>query len=354
MRIAFMSWRDLANDQAGGSEIFIDRLACNLLDQGHEVAHLCGGPVGERRYEVHNLGGTFSQYARAPLVHHRTVKDWDLLVDVENGLPYFSPLWRKKPILALLLHVHTDQWALRFPPPLAATGRFTEAKIMPLVYRRVPFVAISESTADALVDIGVDRQRIRVLSPGVDAPAVSTGQRSKDPLFICAGRLVPHKRIDLLLRAWERVRSVVGGRLVVVGDGPERESLEALAGDGVEFVGKIGEEHKWRLFGEAWLLLHTALHEGWGIVIIEAGTMGTPSLGFDVPGVRDSILDGVSGILADSEDDLVRRWIELANDQPLRDKLAEGAQNYSARFRWDEVAREFSDIATDVVRSAER
>jgi glycosyltransferase involved in cell wall biosynthesis len=310
--------------------------------------------VGVRRYEVFNLGGTFSQYAKAPLVHHRTVRDWDLLVDVENGLPYFSPLWRRKPIVALLLHVHTDQWALRFPAPLAAVGRFTEAEIMPRVYRRVPFVAISESTADSLVDIGVDRDRIRILSPGVDAPAVTTVQRSVEPLFICAGRLVPHKRIDLLLRAWERVRSVVGGRLVVVGDGPDRAPLEVLAGEGVEFVGKIGEEDKWRLFGEAWFLLHTAQHEGWGIVIIEAGTMGTPSLGFDVPGVRDSIVDGVSGLLADSEDDLVRRWIELANDQALREKLGEGARQYSARFRWDEVAKEFAAIASDVVESGVR
>jgi glycosyltransferase involved in cell wall biosynthesis len=165
---------------------------------------------------------------------------------------------------------------------------------------------------------------------------------------------VPHKRIDLLLRAWERVRSVVGGRLVVVGDGPERDSLEALAGEDVEFVGKIGEEEKWRLFGEAWLLLHTALHEGWGIVIIEAGTMGTPSLGFDVPGVRDSIVDGVSGILADSEEDLIRRWIELAQDRPLRDKLSDGARRYSAQFGWDEVAKEFAAIASDAVRSGSR
>ena len=82
--------------------------------------------------------------------------------------------------------------------------------------------------------------------------------------------------------------------------------------------------------------------------------MGTPSLGFDVPGVRDSIVDGVSGLLADSEDDLVRRWIELANDRALREKLGEGARRYSARFRWDEVAKEFAAIASDVVESGVR
>ena len=139
MRIAFMSWRDLANEQAGGSEVFIDRLAIALQDMGHEVAHLCGGPVGARAYPVFNMGGTYSQYARAPFVHHRVARDWDLLVDTENGLPYFSPLWRNKPILACVYHVHSEQWSQRFSPPVATIGRFVESKIMPIVYRRVPF-----------------------------------------------------------------------------------------------------------------------------------------------------------------------------------------------------------------------
>ena len=90
MRIAFMSWRDLANEQAGGSEVFIDRLAVALQEMGHEVAHLCGGPMGVASYPVFNMGGTYCQYVRAPFVHHRVARDWDLLVDTENGLPYFS------------------------------------------------------------------------------------------------------------------------------------------------------------------------------------------------------------------------------------------------------------------------
>jgi glycosyltransferase involved in cell wall biosynthesis len=354
VRIAFMSWRDLANDLAGGSEIFVDRLAVRLMDMGHEVAHLCGGPVGERPYPVIDLGGTFTQYTRAPFVHHRTVRDWDLLVDTENGLPYFSPLWRRKPILAFVHHVHSDQWDQRFPPALAAVGRFTEAKIMPLVYRRVPFVAVSPSTASALADIGVDRSRIHLLHPGVDPPAIANVERSEDPLFVCAGRLMPHKRVDLLLRVWERVRPVVGGRLIVIGEGPERTSLEALAGDGVEFAGRVDEEKKWLLLSQAWGLVHPARHEGWGIVITEAALVGTPSIGFGVPGVRDAIVDGESGILVESKDDLVRRWIELATDTTMRSRLSEGARRHGTNFGWDQVARDFAVIATNVVESAAR
>ncbi len=349
MRIAFMSWRDLANEQAGGSEVFIDRLAVALLDLGHEVAHLCGGPVGVRPYPVFDMGGTFTQYARAPFVHHRVARDWDLLVDTENGIPYFSPLWRSKPILACVHHVHSEQWDQRFPAPLAAAGRFAEAKVMPLVYRRVPFIAVSSSTAQALEEIGIERRRIHVLHSGVDLPSVTVGERSAEPLFICAGRLVPHKRIDLLLRVWDQVRPVVGGTLVVMGDGPERASLEALAGEGVVLTGRVDEDEKWRLLGSAWALIHPAHHEGWGIVIIEAGSVGTPALGFAVPGVRDAIIDGETGVLVNSEADLVRQWIELAKDDSLRNRLSEGARRHASNFRWDQVARDFLAIASKIV-----
>lgn len=348
MRIAFMSWRDLANEQAGGSEVFIDRLAVALQGMGHEVAHLCGGPVGVRAYPVFNMGGTYSQYARAPFVHHRVARDWDLLVDTENGLPYFSPLWRNKPILACVYHVHSEQWSQRFPPPVAAVGRFVESKIMPIVYRRVPFMTISSSTASALEDIGIERSRIHVLHSGVDEPSVIVGERSVEPLFICAGRLVPHKRIDLLLRVWDLVRPVVGGTLMVMGDGPDRTALEALAGDGVVFTGRVGEDEKWRLLGQAWALIHPAHHEGWGIVIIEAAEVGTPAIGFNVPGVKDAIVNGETGILADSEAELARQWIAIARDKSLRDLLSNGARRYASNFRWDQVARDFSVIANRV------
>jgi glycosyltransferase involved in cell wall biosynthesis len=349
-----MSWRDLANDLAGGSEVLIDRLAVGMMERGHEVTLLCGGPVGDRPYPVVDLGGTLTQYLRAPFIHHRTVHDRDLLVDVENGIPYFSPLWRREPVLAFVNHVHTDQWGQRFGPVLSGVGRVAEEVVMPRVYRKVPFLAISASTAGSLEQIGVDPDRISILNPGVDLPVGSGVERSTEPLFVCAGRLVPHKRIDLLLRVWESVRPVVGGRLVVIGDGPELESLRGLAGDGVEFAGWVDDAEKWRLLGQAWALIHPSHHEGWGIVIIEAAAVGTPSVGFRVPGVRDAIVDGETGFLVDSEGELAARWIQLTQDSALRGQLSTAARAYAARFGWDTVVREFESIASDALESGRR
>jgi glycosyltransferase involved in cell wall biosynthesis len=352
LRIAFMSWRDLANDLAGGAEIFVDRLAVQLLSMGHDVMHLCGGPVGPRPYRVVETGGTYSQYVRAPIVHHRVAKDWDLLVDTENGIPFFSPLWRRGPILACVYHVHSEQWDQRFSPAVAAMGRFAESRVMPLVYRRTPFMAISSSTASALEGIGINKSRIHVLQSGVDPPSPDLCERSAEPLFVCLGRLVPHKRVDLLLRAWNKVRPVTKGKLLVVGDGPDRNTLEALAGEGVEFTGRVGEDEKWKILSRAWALIHPAHHEGWGIVIIEAAEVGTPTVGFNVPGVRDAIVDDVSGLLVESEEALVREWIEIAQNRPLLDRLSDGARRHGSHFGWDQVARDFSDIAQGIVGSA--
>ena len=118
------------------------------------------------------------------------------------------------------------------------------------------------------------------------------------------------------------------------------------------FAGRVDEQEKWRLLGQAWGLVHSAQHEGWGIVITEAALVGTPSIGFDVPGVRDAIVDGQTGILVDSEDALARRWIELATDRSQRQRLSDGAQRHSALFGWTKVARDFEAVVEAVLHSA--
>jgi glycosyltransferase involved in cell wall biosynthesis len=253
-------------------------------------------------------------------------------------------------VLCLVHHVHTNQWRQHFPAPLARAGELAERRAMPFVYRRHQYLADSPSTAHDLERLGIARERIHVLPVGVDLPEpAATHPESEEPLFIALGRLVPHKRIDLLLDAWERVRPQVGGRLVIAGDGPERERLQARAGPGAELVGFVSDEERQRLLSSAWLLLHPAQHEGWGIAIMEAAGAGTPAIGFDVAGVRDAIADGVSGILASSTDDFVAAWIDLARDADGRRALAAGARARAAEFTWDRMVDKFLEAAGAVL-----
>lgn len=349
MRVAFITWRDLAHPQAGGSELVVDRLACGLVDRGHEVALLCGGPVsGDRSYRVVDLGGTFAQYLRAPFSGHR-FRDWDLLVDVENGIPYFSPLWRRGPSVCLVHHIHTDQWAMRFPGPVAALGRVLEERVMPLAYRHRLFVAVSPSTAEALEGLGVPRGRIRPIRWGIDQRRTPPEREEPEPQFLALGRLVAHKQVDLMLRAWAEVRPVVGGRLVIAGDGPERDALEAKAPPGTTFLGRVGDAEKEHLLASSWFLVHTAAHEGWGVVVMEAAAAGRPTLALDAPGIRDAVVHGETGVLAADVHHLAAEWVSLARDRDRRIRLGVAAGRRSVDFTWERSVDDLLAVAAEAV-----
>ena len=149
-KIVFIAWRDLANRQAGGSEVLVDQLATGLLARGDQVTLLCGGPVAERPYHVQRSGGTYSQFLRAPLAYLRNFRDADLIVEVCNGMPFLVPLWSRRPVICLVNHVHTELWPIRFRPPVSTVGRRVESAVMPWVHRENLFLTVSPSTAESL------------------------------------------------------------------------------------------------------------------------------------------------------------------------------------------------------------
>lgn len=352
MHVVFVAWRDLANPQAGGSEVLVDQLATGLLDRGHRVGLIAGGPIDSRPYPVVENGGTFTQYLTAGRRQHRWFADADLVVDVSNGIPFFGPIWRRGPLLGIVHHLHTDQWPQHFPPPVAAAGSFVERRIVPPLYRKVPIAVSSPSTLDDLVGLGFAARNLHLLPIGIDVEPAVAPQEAGEPCFVAIGRLVPHKRIDLLLDLWERVRPTVGGRLIVVGDGPDRGELQSRRVAGVEFTGYVSDEERREILESAWLLVHPAHHEGWGIVIMEAAAVGTPSIGFDVPGVRDAIANGVSGVVAGSEDDFVSAWVELAADGQRRRALGEGAHRRALEYTWDRTVDVFEKLAEATVEAS--
>ncbi|MFJ7969685.1 glycosyltransferase family 4 protein [Streptomyces sp. NPDC096324] len=351
-RIVFLAHRDLDNPSAGGSELLVDQLADGLTRIGHQVTLLCGGPASLRDYRVVSAGGTYAHFLRARSAFARQVGDCDLLVEVCNGMPYFAAMWHHGPTLCLVNHVHTDLWRMRLSGPLAPAariGRSLEQWALTGVRQQNLIVAVSPSTAHALHAIGVQRDRIRVVHNGVEEPGPRT-ELSPEPLFVAVGRLVEYKRIDLLLRLWERVRPVTGGRLLIVGDGPERERLEQLAGPGVEFTGHVSEVEKHRLLCAAWLLVHPSAVEGWGLVVTEAAARETPAVAFDVPGLRDSVVDGETGVLARGESSFAAAWCTLALSAHRRKLMGKAARDRAACYSWHRTVRQFGAVAAEAVR----
>jgi glycosyltransferase involved in cell wall biosynthesis len=140
---------------------------------------------------------------------------------------------------------------------------------------------------------------------------------------------------------------VTGGRLVIAGDGPDRDRLQRLAGDGITFTGRVSDVDKHRLLCGAWLLLHPAITEGWGIVVAEAAARGTPTVGFDVPGLRDSVVPGRTGLLARTENQFASMWASLALHQTRRTAMGAHARAFAARLRWSVAVDRFADVVEE-------
>lgn len=356
MKVVAISWRDLAHPSAGGAEVLVDRILGGLAARGHDVTLVCGGPAAHHSFDVVDAGGTYSQYIRAPLICLARFREADVIVDTENGIPYFSPLWRRRPSVCLVHHVHTDQWQERFPRPVAAVCRAVERDVMPIVYRNRRFVATSCSTAESLRDLHVRAESISVIEPGVDVLPGPAPAKSDQPLFVSLNRLVPHKRIDLLLRAWVLSRVATKGRLVVAGDGPLLDDLRRQAAPlpGVEVLGRVSEEVKHDLLARAWAVVSAAHHEGWGLSITEAAAAGTPALAVDAPGIRDAVLDGVTGVLVRPATEreipvvLARAMAAFAGDEGRRRTLGDNALSRAREFSWDRAVGRWEVLLREV------
>ena len=203
LRVLLLNWRDLHHPEAGGAEKYLVTVAEGLAALGHEVTFRTAAYPGALPEEtvdgVHYVrsGGHYSIYARAFTGHLRSRHD--VVVDVQNGVPYLSPLATRAPVVNLVHHVHREQWPVVFGPRSARFGWWVESSLAPRVYRRTSYVAVSDSTKRELVALGVDADRITIIHNGTDAVADAEAERAPLPRVVVLGRLVPQKRVEIAL-----------------------------------------------------------------------------------------------------------------------------------------------------------
>jgi glycosyltransferase involved in cell wall biosynthesis len=204
---------------------------------------------------------------------------------------------------------------------------------------------------------GVARERIDVVYCGMDHDRYTPGGvRDPHPLVVYLGRLRRYKGVQHLLRAlpklWERVP---GARVVIIGDGPYRAALERqaarLGSPNVVFTGGIPMAAKLDWLRRAWVTVNPSPKEGWGLTVIEANACGTPSVSSQSPGLRESVRDGVTGMLVPHGDEgaLARALVRVLNDAPLRARLGAEAVRWAGTFTWERCAREAREVAARVV-----
>ncbi len=371
LRLAIVNWRDPWHPAAGGAERYAWELARRFAAQGDRVHYVtCRAPGQKRRERVEDvefvrLGGRFTVY---PLVllwmlarrlgrpSRNRARSFDAVIDCQNGIPFFTPwvLPRRVPVYCVIHHVHDAQFGLYFPRWLAWLGRVLEGPVSRWTYRRHTFVVVSQSTLRAV------RERLKWTGPAhvvpngttVAEPGVAPGPAG-DPDLVCVTRLVPHKRLDLLLDLAQRLAERRPGlRLHIVGDGPDAPALAAAVaerglGGVVVAHGYVPEETKAALVARADLHLSTSQGEGWGLSVIEAAALGVPTVAHNVDGLRDAVRDTVTGWLVhpgEDQADVVERALKELDDPARRAEIAAACRDWAGRFDWARTAGRMRDL----------
>ncbi len=353
-RVHTIAWRDLDDPDAGGSEVhadeFMRRWAAAGLDVMHRTSAAIGQPAESVRngYRVIRRGSRYSVFPRvmASEVLHR-MGPYDALVEIWNGVPWFSPVWCRRPRITFLHHVHGPMWDQMLPGPLATFGRVLEARLAPPFYRRTQMVTPSDATREELLELGFHPERVLAVPNGVSAqfaPAPDpTAARSPQPLVVAVGRLAPVKRFDELIRAAVVARARVPALQVdIVGSGPMRSELETLvaslgATGWIRFLGQVPHDDLVALYRRAWVVASASLAEGWGLTLTEAAACATPAVATDIRGHRSSVVDGVTGVLAPL-DRLGDALADVLLDDRRRQHLADAALARARTLTWDASA----------------
>ena len=260
-----------------------------------------------------------------------------------DGMPFLSPLWARGPRMVIQHHDHAAMWPLALPPGPARLGSILEHRLAPRWYRSTPVVTLSASSRDGLIaGVGHRPDGVHVVEPGVHRRFSPAGRRDPEPLIVSVGRLTASKRVDVLIRAFAEARDQVAGlRLEVIGDGPKEEALRALAGDlGVDaattFRGRVSNDELVAAYRRARLVASASISEGWGMTLTEAAACATPSVATDIAGHRDAVIDGRTGLLASTDDELAGLLVEALGSR--WDQLSAGALTGATRFDWDRTA----------------
>ncbi len=366
MKILVINWQDIKNPMGGGAEVHLHEIFSRVAAKGHDVTLFCCEVTGLPNEEIidgikiirKGPRSSFNFYVRREYKRKFSKENYDIVIDDINKIPFYTPRYVKEPLMAISHHFF-GRSIFREANPVAGLYVFISEYFVNSVYRNTPFAVVSESTLTEFIERKFERKNFTIIPNAInqDAFPMKVGEKREIPSFSYFGRLKKYKSVDHLFKAFAIAKNEIGDmRLDILGKGDFREYLENLSkrlgiDDVTTFYGFVSEEDKVKLLSESWAMVNTSMKEGWGITNIEANASGTPVLSANVPGLRDSVKNGQSGLLYEygNIQELADMIIKVANDNNLRQQLSSGAVKWAEEFSWDSSADMMIEKCEEVI-----
>jgi glycosyltransferase involved in cell wall biosynthesis len=366
MKILILNWRDITHPLTGGAETSLFEHAKYWKSQGAQVVWF-SARAGDNSSREEIEGIKFFRAGSHYTVHFLGIIYYllgkfgkpDIVIDCFHGIPFFTPFFiSHKKILAVIHEVAGKVWFLNSSKPIAVIGYLIEPIIFWL-YRNIQFMTVSESTRKDLEALHIPKKYISVIHNGTDVVSQNKTQKQKKPTLIYLGKITKDKGIQDAIQAF----SIIIGQypeavLWIVGKEEREGTLREITRrysymeKSIQYKGFISDKEKLNLLARAWLLLHPSQKEGWGLTVIEAARQKTPTVGYNVEGLRDSIMQGKTGILTDKNpESLAQEVIKIIMDTRLRNMLSQQAYEWSKNFSWEKSTKESWNLIRKIVKT---
>lgn len=361
-KILILNWRDIKNPSGGGAEILTQEIAKRWVRMGHEVTQISSMFKNAKKEEI--LDGVrilrmghpdirfffSSVHFKAFLYYMNNLRnEIDLVVDEIHGMPFFTPIFVRKKKIVLICEVAGDLWYETFGKVFGILGRSVEIFCLRFLYKSMHFITISNSTKKQLISEGINKEKIHVIPMGISVPdKLKEVNKEKNPTIIFVGRLAKTKGIEDAIVAINKIKEKIPDiSFWIVGRGDRKyvKTLKKLVskyklGSNIIFLGFVEEKNKFELMSKAHILVAPSIKEGWGLIVPEAGFVGTPSIVYDVQGLRDIVTNGINGIKISSNPDLIaKEAINLFRNKKFYKKIQKGAMESSRKYTWDDSSK---------------
>jgi glycosyltransferase involved in cell wall biosynthesis len=355
MNILILNWRDIKHPLAGGAEQSLVEHAKYWTEKGAKVQWFSSLFKGGMSHEVIDdieyirSGSHFTVHFNAFIYYARHLRNSvDIIIDCFHGIPYFSPFYfPKNKIIALINEPAKDVWYKNVAFPLSSIAYHLEPCFFRL-YTQIPFITSAKSIAVELKELGLKNKQISIIPHGVTIARVREESKAKFPTIIYLSQLSPDKGIEDAIYAFSKVQNK-NATFWVVGKPISKSYMQKIkrlakkmnVQKRIQFLGFVSQKEKFKRLQRAWILIHPSIREGWGLNVIEANSCATPAIGYNVTGLRDSIINYRTGLLTkkNNPEALASALDYLLEHQKIREALGKNAKRYAAGFTWEEAGK---------------
>lgn len=370
MNILILNWRDVSHPKSGGAEHVTMEHAKAWVKAGHSVTWLTSH---YDRAKVESIvdgvnfvrrAGSLTIYLYAPLYLLMNAHSFDVIVDEAHGFPFFSPIFTKKPVVMFIHEIAGEIWDYMFSFPKNAVGKLLERWYF-RVYKNCLFWTDAPSTVKEISQHGIPlNQCVAIPCPIISDITPRPIPKETTPVYLFVSRVVRMKGIEEVIKAFSFIaRQQHDARLWIIGGG-ERGYIQELkqmlkeygVAHAVTFFGVVSEQMKYRLMAKANIFLHASVKEGWGLVVLEAASVGTPAVVYNVSGLKDVVKDGESGIVLkeNSPREMAREAMMLYKNKKLYQMLQKNGIVRAKSFRWSDVTSQSIKLLTRAIRNSTR